>query len=282
MFQKRKEMEEVSAALEKLLNGEEVKFSGKYEDTLPSKVYHQIGRLSEKIAGNQKRMLREKEDIKELIADIAHQLRNPLANMESYLELLSQPCSEEEREFYIKAIGESEEKIRFLTESFIKMARLENRIIQIKKESVNLNETLLNSILQAKKAAEKKKIEIRLEMEESLVLPHDPNWLGEAVYNFLDNSIKYSAKNSVVEITVTQNEMYTQICVSDSGMGILPEEETLIFQRFYRGKGVTNQDGFGLGLYIAREIVQLHDGFLKVKRKGKGLDVSVYLPDSGK
>ena len=98
---------------------------------------------------------------------------------------------EKERENYLLALRESEEKIRFLTEGLIKMARLESRIIQIRRKP-DLQETLLESILQVKKEAEEKHIEIRLEMKAGEQTPHDRQWLGEAVYNLLDNSVKYS------------------------------------------------------------------------------------------
>ena len=151
----RKEMEELSAALESLINGKEPSLEHISEDTLPSKIRSQILRLNDKMRGSEQALLKEREEIRGLIADTAHQLRTPLANMESYLELLeTMDWEEKERENYLLALRESEEKIRFLTEGLIKMARLESRIIQIRKEARDLQETLLESILQVKKAAE--------------------------------------------------------------------------------------------------------------------------------
>ena len=222
-------------------------------------------------------MASEKEQIKSLISDIAHQLRTPLANAECYLELLAEICREDQKE-YLRAIAESEQKIRFLTEAFIKMSRLESRIIQIKKESPFLYRTVLGSILQIQKTAEQKQLDVELDMEETIEVWHDPNWLGEALYNLLDNSVKYSPVGGKIRIRAKQDEMYTRILVRDYGTGILAEEENRIFQRFYRGKKADGQPGFGLGLYLAREIVQMHGGFLKATRKQPGLEVAVFLP----
>ena len=279
-LQNRKEMEALSEALEKLINGEEPETAGISQDTLPSKVRSQILRLGEIMKAKDQALGKEKEEIRGLIADTAHQLRTPLANMESYLELLeTMDWEEKERENYLLALRESQEKIRFLTEGLIKMARLESRIIQIRKEARDLQETLLESILQVKKEAEEKHIEIRLEMTEGEQAPHDRQWLGEAVYNLLDNSVKYSEEYGQILMTVVRNEMFTEIRVCDWGRGIEEGEENLVFGRFYRGKNVSGEKGFGLGLYLAREIVHQHGGFLKLKRQEPGLSVSIYLPE---
>lgn len=279
-LQNRKEMEALSEALEKLINGEEPETAGISQDTLPSKVRSQILRLGEIMKAKDQALGKEKEEIRGMIADTAHQLRTPLANMESYLELLeTMDWEEKERENYLLALRESQEKIRFLTEGLIKMARLESRIIQIRKEARDLQETLLESILQVKKEAEEKHIEIRLEMTEGEQAPHDRQWLGEAVYNLLDNSVKYSEEYGQILMTVVRNEMFTEIRVCDWGRGIEEGEENLVFGRFYRGKNVSGEKGFGLGLYLAREIVHQHGGFLRLKRQEPGLSVSIYLPE---
>ena len=279
MFQKRKEMEIISRALEYLIYGKSLEIALQNQDTLPAKVQHQLVRLSDIIRGTQEKAWKERNQIKELIAETAHQLRNPLANMESYLELLQEEeISREEKELYLEALCASESRIRFLTEGFIKMSRLENHIVQIKKEQEDLTATVLNSLLQMRKDAQEKQIVFSVQGEEELCVSHDAKWLGEAVYNLLDNSVKYSPNGSKIEIKISKNEMFAQIVVRDFGVGIEHEELNLIFQRFYRGKRAENQPGFGLGLYLAREIVLQHGGFMYAKEKEKGLEISIFLP----
>lgn len=278
MFHRRKELEVFSMVLEKLINGEKADVFLSYKDELPSKIQYQLLRLSEKIHGSESQLIKERDEIRELIAEIAHQMRTPLANIESYLELLGVAGCESERQEYLEILKNTESQLHFLTESFIKMARLESRIIQIKPDATALCGTLMQSILQVKKAADEKRIFIDLSVDDKLQVPHDGNWLGEAVYNMLENSVKYSPMDSVVRVSATQNEMYTQISIADSGIGIAEGEEGKIFQRFYRGKETDGQPGFGLGLYLTREIVLMHGGFVKARRKKPGLEISIFLP----
>ncbi len=280
MFQRRRGMEELSEALESLINGSDPGLEGLNDDTLPSKVKNQIQRLGDKMRGQEQALQKEREEIRGLIADTAHQLRTPLANMESYLTLLQNGAGDaKDQEFCIQAIQESEERIRFLTEGFIRMARLENGIIQIRKVTGKLQETILACILQVRAAAEEKNITVRLEMDEELEVSHDPRWLGEAVYNLLDNSVKYSPEQSEIVVTAEKNEMFVRIEVRDQGIGIDEGEESLVFRRFYRGNRATGSQGFGLGLYLAREIVMRHGGFMKLKRLEPGLSAGIWLPE---
>lgn len=280
MFQRRREMEELSEALESLINGSDPGLEGLNDDTLPSKVKNQIQRLGDKMRGQEQALQKEREEIRGLIADTAHQLRTPLANMESYLTLLQNGAGDaKDQEFCIQAIQESEERIRFLTEGFIRMARLENGIIQIRKVTGKLQETILACILQVRAAAEEKNITVRLEMDEELEVSHDPRWLGEAVYNLLDNSVKYSPEQSEIVVTAEKNEMFVRIEVRDQGIGIDEGEESLVFRRFYRGNRAPGSQGFGLGLYLAREIVMRHGGFMKLKRLEPGLSAGIWLPE---
>lgn len=278
MVHRRKEMEIFSQMLDKLLNGEELDIQVEYMDKLQSKIQYQLLRLSEKMHMMEEQLEKERNEVRERIAETAHQMRNPLANMRSYLELLGAAENDNERQEYFEALENVESQLHFLTEGFIKMARLENRIIQIRTDTGLLSQTIMQSILQVKKAAGEKRIFIELEMDEKLKVAHDANWLGEAVYNILENSVKYSPPDSVIRVSVVQNEMYTHITVSDAGIGISEGEEGQIFQRFYRGKNTDGQPGFGLGLYLSREIVMMHGGFLKAKRKDPGLEISIFLP----
>lgn len=279
-----RQMAHISEMLEQILQNRPVSYVSEEKDTLYAKIFVQIKRIDEIKAGNHKALLKERDGIKQLLAQIAHQLRTPLANMENYLLLLEEGgISEEERLKYISAVERSEHKISFLVEKFMLSARLESQIIQIHKSTSNLKETVAQAIFQVYKKAQEKDIYIDLqenENDEWMVL-HDKNWICECVYNLLDNSIKYSKAGQQITVSMKNNEMFTQISVEDNGIGILQDEENRIFKLYYRGKNTTEYEGFGIGLYITNEIVRKHDGFMRVGRKENGLIVSIFLPKTG-
>lgn len=276
-----KKIESITNVIRSMADGKAGAAFSETEETLPSKTYHQLERLQKIMQESGRKICQERDSIQRLISEIAHQMRNPLINIKMYTELLNQPDVErEEMEKYLYAVSHSEEKLSFLVESFIKMSRLEHQLIQINWNSRNLKETVLNAVFQLRSQAESKKITIEVRQSGLIEINHDANWLGEAIYNILDNSVKYSPQNSKIIITIQQNEMFTEIAIRDYGIGIEREEEAQIFQRFYRGKRVTKEEGFGIGLYLSREIILKHGGFIKVKRESPGLQVAVFLSSS--
>lgn len=269
----------ISDAISQMINHKELTKNLETKDTLPSKTSHQLIRLQEIQLETERKMKRQQDNTQKLITEIAHQLRNPLMNIQNYLELLdSEELTTDQRSRYLQAINQSEERLSFLTEGFIKMSRFENELIQLHPNSTEVRETVLQAVFEVSRKAEEKNIEIEVRQEKEIQAQHDTNWLREAIFNILENSVKYSLENSQIIVSLTQNQMFTEISVRDYGIGIDPQEEADIFQRFYRGSRVTNQEGFGIGLYLSREIVLKHGGFIKVKRENPGLTVSVFLP----
>ena len=278
-----KELGEISGYLDDLLQKKEIAYRSVQEDTLTGKIASQIGRAERMYGGLAKLLEEERDSLKQSLAEIAHQLRTPLANMETYFALLEDPgISGKEKDICIKSMGQAERKLSFLIERFIVSARLENRIIQIQKHDTDLKETVAQAVFQVYRKADEKNINIKLQGDniEKDVL-HDRNWICEAVYNLLDNSIKYSPDSSDIIIDVIDNEMFSEIKVEDFGTGIKKGEENNIFQLYYRGSNISDQEGYGMGLFITREIIQKHGGYIKAKRKENGLIMSVVLPKAG-
>lgn len=274
---RKRELKRLEKLTYDILNERRIQAGAVGEETLYGKIEYQLMRVQEMLAGRKEEAEKSRDQIQKLISEIAHQMRTPLTNMETYLGFMKDEPEEVTPE-YVAALEQSEEKLHFLVESFIKMSRLEQHIIQIHKEENDMLQTVRNVLGQIQGNAEKKEIQFDIAFPEKAVCAHDANWLGEALYNILENAVKYSENGGRVEVTVSENKMFMKIRVRDYGLGISEGEENKIFQRFYRGRLVTTQAGFGIGLYLAREIVSLHGGFLTARRMKAGLLMEIRIP----
>lgn len=282
---KRKEAElfadQVEEALDTILSGRELKEPEEVtEDTLWGKCGEKFWQLSQVWNAKEAEALREKKQMKSLISDISHQTKIPLANMKLYQEFLQEEeLSEKGREF-LRRMEEQTEKLDFLLQSMVKMSRLENGIIQIKKEKGKLQETLTAAVSQIVPAAAKKEMTLRVNCESDLLLNHDRKWTEEAIFNVLDNAVKYTDSKGSIEIQVIPQEIFTKISIRDNGKGILPERQAEIFTRFYREPEVHDNHGVGIGLYLTRKILELQNGYIEVRSEaGKGSEFCLYLPN---
>lgn len=250
------------------------------DDSIFSKLQHQTLRLINILKSQNKKMEYEKNEIKSLISDIAHQLKTPLTNMKIYSEFLQdENLLEEDRIEFNKVIMLSLDKLCFLVESMIKMSRLESSIINLHKRPSEINESILSAITQLYKKAQLKNIKIEFSPKENIKLNYDEKWTTEAIFNIIENAIKYSHKDSTIFINVEKYEIFTRIDIKDEGIGISEEEIPKIFRRFYRGSDVLNEEGIGIGLYLSREIVTKQGGYIKVKSYKNGSIFSIFLPN---
>lgn len=276
----KKELAYISDMITTIMAGKEILSLSGSEDTLVSKIQNQLMRLRNINDSYSFKMKNERDNTQKLITEIAHQLRTPLLNIRTYTHLLEDSdLSVDKHEQYVSAIQSSELKLSFLVEGFVKMSRFENHLIQIKPNSDNLSQTVLDAITQVYTKAVRKGIEISIRQATAITAPHDPNWLGEALYNILDNSIKYSPPNSTIIVTLKKSKMFTEIIIRDFGKGIEKGEESKIFSRYYRGINVENEEGYGIGLYLCREIISQHSGVIKVHRETPGLSTIIYLEE---
>ncbi len=219
----------------------------------------------------------EKDRIKALVGDIAHQTKTPLANLLLYAELLQEEPLSPEAAAYADTLHLQAEKLHFLIDTLLKMSRLENGMITLSPKKSPLS-PMLEQVRQqfASKAAEKG---LSLSLEQTSVSAcFDAKWTSEALCNVVDNAIKYTEKGSIT-LSVVPYEMFIRIDVADTGTGIMEEEQAKIFSRFYRSEKNAKQDGVGIGLYLAREILKKEGGYIKITSEvGKGSVFSLFLP----
>ncbi|MBO4629821.1 MAG: HAMP domain-containing histidine kinase [Treponema sp.] len=205
----------------------------------------------------------EKDKLKELISDISHQTKTPIANLVLYGELLEGTELTEEQKSNVKAIQTQTEKLRFLIDSLVKLSRLESGIIQLEKKKTEVFPILQNVVEQVRERAATKGLTLTLN-ETPATATIDSKWTQEAIFNIADNAVKYTDKGSIT-IRTTEFDMFVRVDISDTGKGIPEEDQTKIFGRFYRGSSTKSEEGVGIGLHLAREIITGQGGYIKVK-----------------
>lgn len=243
---------------------------------LEFKLYRCLSSL-EKSAG---KLSDEQNKIKELISDISHQCKTPIAALLLYSELLQEQKLSDESADYAKAIRLQVQKLNFLTAALIKMSRLETGILSLSPKEMPVMPMLEKVFAQYADAAGKKGLSFSLLPPEDNAVwaVFDEKWTLEALGNLVDNAIKYTSQGSVT-LSVTCYELFCRIAVTDTGIGIPESQQAQIFSRFYRAPQVSELEGIGIGLYLAREIISAEYGYLKVSSSpGCGATFYCYLP----
>lgn len=219
----------------------------------------------------------EKDRIKSLIADISHQTKTPIANLLLYSELLMEEGLSVSAKANVDALYHQSVKLRFLIDSLVKLSRLESGIITLSTQHAALQPMLEDIASQYSARAGEKGLSLRL-YDTDISAAFDPKWTTEALANIVDNAIKYT-EHGTITVSAASYEIFVRIDISDSGIGISESEQSKIFARFYRSKNVHEQDGVGIGLYLARQIISGEGGYIKVtSTSGKGSTFSVFLP----
>ncbi|HIV51511.1 MAG TPA: HAMP domain-containing histidine kinase [Candidatus Faecalibacterium intestinipullorum] len=220
----------------------------------------------------------QKDQISALISDISHQTRTPVANLQLYSQLLAeQPLTPQGRRC-AQAISAQSEKLQTLIEALVKSSRLETGILALHPEPGPLAPMVARAAAQYAPKAREKQIRLTVGPTEGEAL-FDPKWTEEALCNLLDNALKYTSAGGSVTVEVRPYEMFTAVCVQDTGPGIPEEEQAKIFGRFYRAPGAYQADGVGIGLYLTRQIAAGQGGYIRVNSApGQGSRFSLYLP----
>ena len=163
----------------------------------------------------------------------------------------------------------------------VKMSRLETGLIQVQMKTSDLCTTIRKAIEEIVPAAAGKQIALYVECPDRLRLVHDSKWTEEAIFNVLDNAVKYTQRGGEIHISVTRQEIFTKISIQDNGKGIALERQAEIFKRFYREPEVHEKPGIGIGLCLTRKILELQNGYIEVRsQEGEGSVFCLYLPES--
>lgn len=266
--------------LDNMIDGNEELQKSNDSETLFARINHRLIRLYEIMQENRHKVDMERQELQMLISDISHQVKTPVSNLQMVTDtLLTKPVSEEERMDFLQGIRSQTDKLDFLFQALVKTSRLETGAIRLEKKDSSLFHTLAQAMSSIVYAAEKKEIAVSVDCPEDLTVSHDSKWTSEALFNLLDNAVKYTPPGGKISVSVVLWEMYVEVKVTDTGKGISESNQASIFRRFYREEEVHDQQGVGIGLYLAREIVTRQGGYIKVvSEPGHGSEFSIMLP----
>lgn len=271
----------LNACIDDIVNGKQNVSFDLESETLIGKFSLKLKRLYEIMQSGRRQVQEEKQTIQEMISDISHQVKTPVTNLKMYNSTMleRQLSPEKEREFH-KLMESQIDKLDFLMQTMVKMSRLETGIIVLSISPSPIYDTVGLALSGIEFSAGKKQIEVSVDCDPSLTVTHDKKWTAEALFNILDNAVKYTPPGGKISVTVQRWEMVTKIDITDTGRGIPEQHLAQIWGRFYRGNDVHDIDGVGIGLYLSREIISKQGGYIQVASEvGKGSTFSVFLPN---
>lgn len=271
---------ELSNCLDDMIAGKKDIIFQEEQDTLQGKLETKMRSLYEILQERAGQNQRDRELLETTIADLSHQVKTPIANIRMYHNFLHRDNLDAKRRGeFMEALENQVDKLEFLIQSMIKLSRLESGIVRVNPEYAPVYPLLESCICDIALKAEAKDIEITVDCVDNLYAFFDVKWTEEAVFNLMDNAVKYTGNGGEIHVSAMATDFFVRIRIQDSGRGIPEKNITQIFKRFYREPEAAKTEGVGIGLYLAREIVNKENGFIEVQSEvGKGSVFSVHLP----
>ena len=261
--------------LDRVLGGSPLEIS--YNEFAWTAIDERLDRLAYISQDRKEKAASERDAVKSLVSDISHQVRTPLSNIMLYSGLLYEKELDIETRLLASKIHKQAGKLDFFMKELVKSSYTSQQMVTLHPEMTDIEEIINISCQETELAALKKNICIEKEVPGGLCYA-DKKWSVEALANILENAIKYSPENSLVKIQTATYDSFICVSVEDEGMGISDEEQGLVFERFYRSTAAAKEPGFGIGLYIVREVLSKQGGYARIKPShGKGTTVQMFL-----
>ena len=244
------------------------------------RLFHEVNSLVTMADAHADSERRAKEFLRRTISDISHQLKTPIAALNIYNGILQQETADAATVREFTSLSEQElDRIESLVQSLLKMARLDAGAITLERAPENVFDLLEHIKRQYSFRAEQEGKEIALEGDEQTVFSCDRIWLTEAIGNLVKNALDHTSQGDRILVRWQQSPCLTQITVEDTGSGIHSEDLYHIFKRFYRSRFSKDTQGVGLGLPLAKSIVEAHQGSIEVHSKlGQGTAFTINFP----
>ena len=228
-------------------------------------LFHAINEMATILSAHAENQRQTKEFLQDIISDVSHQIKTPLSALKMYHEIIE---SHKDDATTVSSFTEkSQREIKRMEDviyTLLKLARLDAGIIQMEKAPENLSVLMQDVLERFETWAEREHKTITLSGKEDVVVSCDALWVSEAIGNIVKNALEHTENGGHIEVKWSQSPLMTQIEISDDGKGIHPEDLYNIFKRFYRSRFSSDVHGIGLGLPLAKSIVEAHGGTISV------------------
>jgi len=239
--------------------------------------------MAERLQGSIEFIRRDRDRSREFLADVSHELRTPIAALRTFNELLAEGTVDETtRSEFLDQSRQQIERLDWLAMNLLELSKLDSGLVLLDLRPDDLRAVVESAVAQAQPSARRRGVEMSTSMPaEPVRQHHDPQRLGQVLANLLSNAVKFTPAGGRVDVELQPTEDGAELVVSDTGVGIDPDELPNVFERFYRGESAheSRAAGSGLGLSIVRSIVEMHNGQVSISSTpGSGTRVVVSLP----
>ncbi|WP_312443145.1 sensor histidine kinase [Lacrimispora sp.] len=246
------------------------------------RLFHEVNSLVSILNAHAENEEKAKKFLKNTISDISHQLKTPLAALNVYNGIMQEEAKNLPTIKEFTVLSEQElDRIEMLVQNLLKITKLDAGTIMIEKAIENVSEMMDCIESHFSYRAEQEEKNIYLSGDHTVTLLCDRNWLIEAISNIVKNAFDHTQKGNAIRIEWKQFASVVQIIIKDNGSGIHPEDLHHIFKRFYRSRFSKDTQGIGLGLPLAKAIVEAHSGTIEVDSElgiGTTFTISFLIP----
>jgi signal transduction histidine kinase len=253
----KREIEQLSADIRKIIDGRSVEIRDNREGAL-SALKNDIHTLADQKNEQIDAMQRERDALKDTLADISHQIKTPLTSMSIMADLLENASPEKQAEF-IANIRLSLNRTQWLVDALLKMAKLEAGSIEFSLAPVQGDELVSIALEPLQILLEIKEQQVEVSGAAQIIC--DKRWTAEALTNILKNASEYSPAGRTIKVAMGENPISAWVAVTDSGSGIAKSEISSLFKRF---QGTRSESGYGIGLPLALAILRSQNGDIEV------------------
>ena len=271
MRDKRKEhlrIEQIQDYFNRILKGDYSIDLREYKESDLSSLKNDIYKVTNLLKEKEKYSSHEKKHLASVLSDISHQLKTPLTSMYVINDILENDDIDYEKKKEMLSKNRSQlERIEWLVTSLLKLSRLDSGMVTLKQENVFVLSLIEKALSPLRIPIELKEQNVIIEGDKNICISVDEKWTIEALVNIIKNAYEHTPVRGTITISYTENPIYIEIKIKDTGEGISSRDLPHIFERFYHGD--TNKESIGIGLNMAKSIIEKQNGYIKVESKRK-------------